>query len=130
MSFVPLGGEVRGALSSLPHMIISNLRVSNCLLLEGDDNDWAHPCKVVRNWTERCKYTVIKDSLAQAFGIEDCGPKFLVQAMTYLCRASSLKSMGFSWLNILFLMLVNETEYDIISSLSHLLFIPLYSTKT
>ncbi|GJR09381.1 hypothetical protein Tco_0792033 [Tanacetum coccineum] len=54
MSFVPLGGEVRGALSSLPHMIISNLRVFNCLLLEGDDNDWAHPCKVVRNWTERC----------------------------------------------------------------------------
>ncbi|GJV60505.1 hypothetical protein Tco_1466605 [Tanacetum coccineum] len=55
MSFVPLGGEVRGALSSLPHMIISKLRVSNCLLLEGDDNDWAHPCKVVRNWTEQIR---------------------------------------------------------------------------
>ncbi|GJX37034.1 histidine kinase-, DNA gyrase B-, and HSP90-like ATPase family protein [Tanacetum coccineum] len=148
MSFVPLEGEVHGALSSLPNMIISKLRVSNCLLIEGDDNEWVCPCKVVRNWTEQIrsllpdslirehldvgylsKYTVIKDSLARALGIEDCGPKFLVQAMTSLCQAGSLKSMGLSWLsswlNILFLMLVNETEYDIISSLSHLLFIPL-----
>ncbi|GJV65467.1 histidine kinase-, DNA gyrase B-, and HSP90-like ATPase family protein, partial [Tanacetum coccineum] len=148
MSFVPLGGEVRGALSFLPHMIISKLRVSNCLLLQGDDNEWVCPCKVVRNWTEQIrsllpdsligehldvgylsKYTVIKDSLAQALGIEECGPKFLVQAISSLCLAGSLKSMGLSWLsswlNILFLMVVNETEYDVINSLSHLLFIPL-----
>ncbi|GJT35798.1 histidine kinase-, DNA gyrase B-, and HSP90-like ATPase family protein [Tanacetum coccineum] len=113
-----------------------------------DDNEWVCPYKVVRNWTEQIrsllpdsligehldvgylsKYTVINDSLAQALGIEECGPKFLVQAISSLCRAGSLKSMGLSWLsswlNILFLMLVNETEYDVINSLSHLLFIPL-----
>ncbi|PWA85335.1 hypothetical protein CTI12_AA151420 [Artemisia annua] len=148
LSFAPLGGEVIGFFSCLPHMIISKLRVSDCLLLEGDDNEWVRPCKVVRNWTEQArsllpdslirehvdvgylnKDVVLSDSLAQALGIEECGPKFLVQVMISLCRADSLKSLGLSWLsswlNVLSLMLVDETEYDAISSLSQLPFIPL-----
>ncbi|GJX91657.1 histidine kinase-, DNA gyrase B-, and HSP90-like ATPase family protein [Tanacetum coccineum] len=148
LSFVSLGEEVYGFFSSLPHMIISKLRVSNCLLLEGGCHEWVRPCKVVRNWTEQIrsllpdslirehldvgylnKDVVLSDSLAQALGIEECGPKFLVQVMISLCRADSLKSLGLSWLsawlNVLLLMLVDETEYDVISSINQLPFIPL-----
>ncbi|GKE85575.1 hypothetical protein Tco_1559317, partial [Tanacetum coccineum] len=99
LSFVSLGKRVSRFFSSLPHKIISKLRVS-------------------------------KYSLAQALGIEECGPKFLVQVMISLCRADSLKSLGLSWLsswlNVLFLMLVDETEDDVISSLTQLPFIPLF----
>ncbi|PWA65089.1 histidine kinase-like ATPase, C-terminal domain-containing protein [Artemisia annua] len=103
LSFVPLGEEVCGVFSSLPRKIISKLCVSNCLLLEGGCNEWVRPCKVVRNWTEQIrsllpdslirehldvgylnKDVVLSDSLAQALGIEDCGPKFLVQVMISL----------------------------------------------
>ncbi|XP_076948185.1 protein NO VEIN-like [Bidens hawaiensis] len=148
MSFVPLGGEVHGFFSCLPRMIISKLRMSNCLLLEGDNNEWVPPCKVLRNWTEQTrsllpenlikehlgvgylnKDTVLTDSLSHALGIEECGPKVLIQVMTSLCRAGSLKSMGFNWLssclNALYLMLINETQSDYISSLAELPFIPL-----
>nr|GFD14301.1 histidine kinase-, DNA gyrase B-, and HSP90-like ATPase family protein [Tanacetum cinerariifolium] len=114
MSFVPLGGEVHGFFSCLPRIIISKLRMSNCLLLEGDNNEWVPPCKVLRNWTEQTrsilpdnlmkehlgigylnKDTVLTDSLARALGIEECGPKVLIQIMQSLCRSGSLKSMGF-----------------------------------
>ncbi|XP_071713992.1 protein NO VEIN-like [Rutidosis leptorrhynchoides] len=148
LSFVPLEDAVEGFFSCLTHMIISKLRVSNCLLLEGDDNEWVRPCKVVRNWTEETrsllpdslirehldvgylnKDTVLTDSLAQALSIQECGPEFLVRIMVSLCRAGSLKLMGLSWLsswlNLLFMMLVNQPEYDIICSLSQLPFIPL-----
>ncbi|XP_071715777.1 protein NO VEIN-like [Rutidosis leptorrhynchoides] len=148
LSFVPLEDDVHGFFSCLTHMIISKLRVSNCLLLEGDANEWVLPCKVVRNWTEETrsllpdslirdhldvgylnKDTDLTDSLAQALSIQECGPKFLVQIMASLCRAGSLKSMGLgwlsSWLNSLFLMLANQPEYDTICSLSQLQFIPL-----
>ncbi|GKC65599.1 histidine kinase-, DNA gyrase B-, and HSP90-like ATPase family protein, partial [Tanacetum coccineum] len=148
LSFVPFEEDVYGFFSSLPHMIISNLRVSDCLLLEGGCNEWVRPCKVVRNWTEQTrsllpdsmirehlgvgslnKDVVLSDSLAQALAIEECGPKFLVRVMISICWADSLKSLGLSWLsswlNALFFMLVDETEYDVISSLSQLPFIPL-----
>ncbi|KAI3716435.1 hypothetical protein L1987_67312 [Smallanthus sonchifolius] len=148
MSFVPLGGEVHGFFSCLPRMIISKLRMSNCLLLEGDNNEWVPPCKVLRNWTEQTrsllpdslikehfgvgylnKDTVLTDSLSHALGIEECGPRILIQIMTSLCQAGSLKSMGFnwlsSWLNVLYLMSVNGTQSDVISSLGELPFIPL-----
>ncbi|KVH90986.1 protein of unknown function DUF3883 [Cynara cardunculus var. scolymus] len=161
MSFVPLGGEVHGFFSCLPRMIISKLRISNCLLLEGDSNEWVPPCKVLRNWTEQIrsvlpdilmkehlgvgylnKDTIISDSLARALGIEECGPRILLQIITSLCRMGSLKSMGLSWLsswlNVLYLMLVNVSEHssidcgtqsDIISALSQLPFIPLMDGK-
>lgn len=152
MSFVPLGGEVHGFFSCLPRMIISKLRMFNCLLLEGDNNEWVPPCKALRNWTEQTrsllpdslikkylgvgylnKDTVLTDSLSRALGIEECGPKILIQIMTSLCQAGSLKSMGFnwlsSWLNVLYLMLVNETQSDVVSSLVGLPFIPLLDGK-
>ncbi|XP_035841835.1 protein NO VEIN isoform X2 [Helianthus annuus] len=152
MRFVPLVGEVHGFFSCLPRMIISKLRVSNCLLLEGDDNEWVPPCKVLRNWTEQTrsllpdslikehlgvgylnKDTVLSDSLSHALGIEECGPKILIQIMTSLCRAGSLKSMGFSWLsswlNVMYLMSANGTESDVISLLGEIPFIPLLDGK-
>ncbi|GKA47921.1 histidine kinase-, DNA gyrase B-, and HSP90-like ATPase family protein, partial [Tanacetum coccineum] len=148
MSFVPLEGEVHGFFSQLPHMIISKLCSSSCLLLQGEDNEWVTPSKVLRNWTEQTrsllpdrlirehldvgylhKDTLLSDSLARALGIEECGPKVLIQVIASLCQADSLRSMGLdwlsSWLNVLFLMLVNATEYDFISSLSELPIIPL-----
>ncbi|XP_071735691.1 protein NO VEIN-like [Rutidosis leptorrhynchoides] len=147
LSFVPLVGEVHGFFSSLPRMIISKLRTSNCLLLEGETNDWVPPCKVLRNWTQETrsllpdslikehlgvgylnKDTVLTDSLARALGIEECGPKILLQIMTSLCGNGLLKSMGLnwlsSWLKVMYLMLVNGTQADVISSLKQLPFIP------
>ncbi|GJZ41621.1 hypothetical protein Tco_0588507 [Tanacetum coccineum] len=75
------------------------------------------------------KDTLLTDSLAWALGIEECGPKVLVQELTSLCLSGSLRSMGLSWLsswlNNLFLMLVNGAHHDVLSSLSQLPFIPL-----
>lgn len=141
MSFVPLGGEVDGFFSQLPRKIISKLRNSKCLLLEGDNNEWVPSSNVLRNWTEETrsllpeslikellgvgigylnKDTVLTDSLAQALYIEECGPKFLIRIMSSLC-AGSLKSMGLSWisswLNVLFLMSRNGIQAEVISSL-------------
>ncbi|OMO71017.1 Leucine-rich repeat, typical subtype [Corchorus capsularis] len=119
MSFVPLVGEVHGFFSCLPRMIISKLRVSNCLILEGEKNHWVPPCKVLRGWTESaCKLLpeallyehlclgyldkdiVLSDALARALGILDYGPKVLVQIMSSLCqRENGIKSMGLAWLS-------------------------------
>nr|POE62218.1 hypothetical protein CFP56_39544 [Quercus suber] len=52
MSFV---GEVHGFFSSLPRLIISKLRVTNCLLLERGDDRRAPPCKVLRGWNEQAR---------------------------------------------------------------------------
>ncbi|KAL4591072.1 hypothetical protein LXL04_004020 [Taraxacum kok-saghyz] len=154
MSFVPLGGEVHGFFSCLPRMIISKLHTSNCLLLEGNNNnEWVPPCKVLRNWTEQIrdllpdslikehlgvgylnKDTVLSDSLARALGIEECGPKILVQVITSLCRTGELKSMGVnwlsSWLNVLYLMLINVSDHsDVVNTLVQLPFILLSDGK-
>ncbi|KAL3634393.1 hypothetical protein CASFOL_021447 [Castilleja foliolosa] len=118
MSFVPLVGEVHGFFSSLPRMIISKLRMSSCLILEGDEIEWVPPCKVLRNWTEQTrsllpdsllrqhlglgflnKDIVLSDSLAKTLGVEDYGPKTLLRVITSLCHSDNgLKSMGLSWL--------------------------------
>ncbi|KAM1049770.1 hypothetical protein ACFX11_031840 [Malus domestica] len=118
MSFVPLVGEVHGFFSSLPRLIISKLRMSNCLLLEGRNNEWVPPCKVLRGWNERAhsllpdsllcehlglgfldKNIVLSDQLASALGIAEYGPKVLLQVMVSLChKHNDLKSMGFGWL--------------------------------
>ncbi|CAI9290486.1 unnamed protein product [Lactuca saligna] len=156
MSFVPLGGEVHGFFSCLPRMIISKLLTSNCFLLEGDNKKWVPPCKVLRNWTDEVrellpdslikehlgvgylnKDTVLSDSLACALGIEECGPKILLQIMTSLCQKRSLKSKGInwlcSWLNVLYLMLVNvsvsDHSDDVINTLVQLPFILLSDGK-
>ncbi|XP_071721673.1 LOW QUALITY PROTEIN: protein NO VEIN-like [Rutidosis leptorrhynchoides] len=119
MSFVPLAGEVHGFFSCLPHTIISKLRMSNCLLLEGEHNQWVPPCKVLRGWTEQVrlllpdslllqhlglgfleKDIVLPDSLARALGIVQYGPKILIQFMGSLCSTQNgLKLMGMEWLS-------------------------------
>ncbi|KAK4489070.1 hypothetical protein RD792_004864 [Penstemon davidsonii] len=119
MSFIPLVGEVRGYFSTLPRMIMSKLRMSNCLILEGDEIEWVPPCKVLRNWTEQTrslipdsllhehlglgflnKDIVLSDSLARALGVEDYGPTILLKIFSSLSRSENgLKSMGLSWLS-------------------------------
>ncbi|KAK2644000.1 hypothetical protein Ddye_019195 [Dipteronia dyeriana] len=158
MSFVPLVGEVHGFFSCLPRMIISKLRMSNCLLLEGDYNHWVPPCKVLRGWNDEARNLlpnsllhdhlglgflnrdiVLSDPLARALGIEEFGPKVLLQIIASLCRTENgLKSMGLSWLsswlNALYTisfhspgqsLLHSGIETDIISKLRKISFIPL-----
>lgn len=158
MSFVPLVGEVHGFFSSLPRMIISKLRMSNCLLLEGDNNEWVPPCKVLRSWNEQarsllpdsllCKHLGLgfldknihlSDPLARALGIQEYGPKILLQIISSLCHTEDgLKSMGLawlsSWLNALYTMplhysgqssLNSNMESDLIYDLKKIPFIPL-----
>ncbi|TYK17415.1 DUF3883 domain-containing protein [Cucumis melo var. makuwa] len=158
MSYIPLIGEVHGFFSSLPRLIISKLRMSNCLLLEGKESEWAPPCKVLRGWNEQAltllpdnllrehlglgflhKDIILSDSLARALGIEEYGPKILVQFMSSLCQKyNSLKSMGLVWLgsclNVLHNMLLQssgqttlelERNADLIRSLQKVPLIPL-----
>ncbi|XVE81297.1 hypothetical protein DITRI_Ditri15bG0052600 [Diplodiscus trichospermus] len=119
MSFVPLVGEVHGFFSCLPRMIISKLRMSNCLILEGDKNQWVPPCKVIGGWTESArmlfpdsllhellglgyldKDIILSDRLARALGIQDYSPKVLVKIISSLCqRESGLKPMGLAWIS-------------------------------
>ncbi|KAJ8530755.1 hypothetical protein K7X08_023636 [Anisodus acutangulus] len=118
MSFVPLVGEVHGFFSSLPRMILSRLRMSNCMIIESVENEWVPPCKVLRNWTqEACnllpdsllrkhlgvgflhKDIVLPDLLARALGIEEYGLKVLFQVITSLCSSvDGVKYMGLGWL--------------------------------
>lgn len=158
MSYIPLIGEVHGFFSSLPRLIISKLRMSNCLLLEGKESEWVPPCKVLRGWNEEAlillpdnllrehlglgflnKDIILSNSLARALGIEEYGPKILVQFMSSLCQKhSSLKSMGLVWLgsclNVLHNMLLQspgqtsldlERNTDLIRSLQKVPLIPL-----
>ncbi|KAL9261443.1 NO VEIN-like protein [Drosera capensis] len=121
MSFVPLVGEVHGFFSCLPQMIISKLRLSNCLLLEGSKDEWVPPCKVIRGWNENArlllpdtlllkhlglgfldKDIILSDSLASSLGIVQYGPKLLVKLLISLSLAENgLKSMELSWLSSL-----------------------------
>lgn len=154
MSFVPFVGEVQGFFSSLPRLIISKLRMSNCLLLEADKIEWVPPCKVLRNWNEQArvllpnwllhkhlglgflkKDIILSDSLARALGIEEYGPKTVFHVMSSLSRSKNgLKDMGLgwlsSWINEVYLMSLNSgTESDLILSLRKVPFIPLSDGK-
>uniref|UniRef100_A0A0V0IZL0 Putative ovule protein n=1 Tax=Solanum chacoense TaxID=4108 RepID=A0A0V0IZL0_SOLCH len=119
MSFVPLVGEGHGFFSSLPQMILSRLRMSNCLIVEGAGTEWIAPCKVLRNWTEESrkllpdsllrkhlgvgfmhKDIILPDLLARALGVEEYGLKVLFQVITSLCSSKDgLRSMGLGWLS-------------------------------
>ncbi|KAL7177232.1 hypothetical protein ACSBR2_030551 [Camellia fascicularis] len=158
MSFVPLLGEVHGFFSSLPRLIISKLRISKCLLMEGDNKEWVLPCKVIRCWNEQAqsllpdsllhdhlglgfldKNIELSDSLARDLGIEEYGPKVLLQIIISLClKENGLKSMGLvwlsSWLNALYTMMFSSsgqisqdsgTVSDVINNLKKIPFIPL-----
>lgn len=158
MSFVPLVGEVHGFFSVLPRLIISKLRMSNCLLWEGCNNEWVPPCKVLRGWNEQARYIlpdellrehlglgfldkhiVLSDALAMALGVEEYGPKVLLQVMSSLCHTENgFKSMGMDWLSscliALYSMLVHSSgktafdtgvELDFIKNLRRIPCIPL-----
>lgn len=119
MNFVPLLGDVHGFFSSLPRMIISKLRVSNCLILEGDKDVWVPPCKVLRSWNQQDrallpdsllrehlglgfldKDIILSDSLARSLGVEDFGPKVLLRFLSSLCCSKNgIKSMSLIWLS-------------------------------
>ncbi|PHT39358.1 hypothetical protein CQW23_22931 [Capsicum baccatum] len=118
MSFVPLVGEIHGFFSGLPRMILSKLRMSNCLIIESTEIEWVLPCKTLRNWTQEArnllpdsflhkhlgvgflhKDIVLPDLLARALGIEEYGLKVLFQVITSLCSSvEGLKSMSLGWL--------------------------------
>ncbi|XP_054822554.1 protein NO VEIN [Prosopis cineraria] len=118
MSFVPLVGEVHGFFFSLPRLIINNLRMANCLLVDSSKNQWAPPCKVLRGWTEQVRSILtddllyehiglrfldkdveLSDALSKALGIREFGVNILVEVMSKICsRSSGMISMGMSWL--------------------------------
>nr|XP_019705685.1 uncharacterized protein LOC105044003 isoform X2 [Elaeis guineensis] len=119
MSFIPLVGEVHGFFSHLPHMIISKLRMSNCLLLDGPELKWVLPCRVLRGWNEQArmllsddllhkhlglgymnKDIVLSDALSKALGVLDYGPKILTEIISSICRTGDeIKSLGLEWLS-------------------------------
>jgi hypothetical protein len=119
MSFVPLVGEVHGFFSCLPRLIISKLRMSNCLLLEGGSDKCVPPCKVLRGWNEQARTLLpggllsehlglgfldrnikMSDSLARALGLEEYGPTILLKFISCLSHMENgIKSMGLSWLS-------------------------------
>ncbi|KAI3980366.1 hypothetical protein MKX01_003905 [Papaver californicum] len=157
MSYVPLVGEVHGSLSHLPLIIMSKLRASNCMLLEGhSEKEWVPPCKALRGWDEQArnllpdrllrqhlglgyldKDVVLSDSLANALGIQEYGPKILVDVMSSVCQQAeygAMKSMGLEWfsscLSSLYSMLVISSTVrvefsDIFKRLTRIPFIPL-----
>lgn len=154
MSFVPFVGEVQGFFSALPRLIISKLRMSNCVLVEADNIEWVPPCKVLRNWNEQVrvllpnwllhkhlglgflkKDIILSDSLARALGIEEYGPRTLFHVVSSLSQSKNgLKEMGLGWLstwiNEAHLMSLNfGTESDLILSLRKVPFIPLSDGK-
>ncbi|XP_029119151.1 protein NO VEIN isoform X2 [Elaeis guineensis] len=118
MSFVPLVGEVHGFFSRLPRMIISKLRMSNCLLLDGPTLEWVHPHMVLRGWDDQVhtllpegllqqhlglgylnKDIILSDSLARALGIQEYGPELLIQILSSICHEQDgIRSMGLDWL--------------------------------
>ncbi|GFY93074.1 histidine kinase-, DNA gyrase B-, and HSP90-like ATPase family protein [Actinidia rufa] len=145
MSFVPLAGEVHGFFSNLPRLIVSKLRISKCLLMEGDNKEWVLPCKVIRCWNEQAqslfpdsllhehlglgfldKDIVLSDSLARDLGIEEYGPKILLRIISSLCHSENgIKSMGLiwlsSWLNALYTMVFNSSGQISLDSASDII---------
>ncbi|PKA63942.1 hypothetical protein AXF42_Ash004952 [Apostasia shenzhenica] len=118
MSFVPLTGEVHGFFSSLPHMILSKLRLSNCLLSEGSLMEWVPPCKVLRSWSEPLRIFLtdnllqhhlglhylnkdisLPDSLARALGVQEYGPKILIGLLSSVCQGNGIEELGLDWLS-------------------------------
>lgn len=119
LSFVPLVGEVHGFFSYLPQMIVSKLRSSSCLLLEGNGMEWVPPCKVLRGWDEKARKLLsdsllqrhlglgfldrnitLSDSLAKTLGIREYGPKVLIDILSSICDdRNGIQQLGFGWLS-------------------------------
>ncbi|XP_040378026.1 protein NO VEIN isoform X2 [Oryza brachyantha] len=118
MSFVPLVGEVHGFFCQLPHLILSKLRLTRCLVLEGSSLQWVYPCNTLRGWDEQTrilfsdsllqehlglgylsKDIIISDTLSRALGIHDYGPKVLIDIMSSICGVDGcIESLGLEWL--------------------------------
>ncbi|XP_077234844.1 histidine kinase-, DNA gyrase B-, and HSP90-like ATPase family protein [Tasmannia lanceolata] len=127
MSFVPLVGEVHGFFAHIPRMIISKLRMANCLLLEGHNMEWVPPCRVLRGWDEKAhsllpesllhqhlglgylnKDIVLSDPLAMALGVRDYGPEILTEIIESICHTDNgIKSLGLDWLSSWIIALYN-----------------------
>ncbi|CAL4936546.1 unnamed protein product [Urochloa decumbens] len=118
LSFIPLAGEVHGFFSHLPHLILSKLRLTRCMLLDGSTLQWVFPCNTLRGWDEQTKMLlsdgllhehlglgylskdiVISDNLSRALGIHDYGPNILIDAISSICRTEGcIESLGLEWL--------------------------------
>lgn len=152
MSFVPLVGEVHGFFTSLPHMILSRLRVSDCLLLEGSDHEWILPCRALRGWDNNVRpfisdsllkkhvdlgylnrNIVLSDTLAKELVVQEYGPNLLVQILESVCGESdNINVLGMEWLCLwlnLFYKTLNtqssKNELDLLSRLRKIRFVPL-----
>ncbi|KAL6636733.1 hypothetical protein ACP70R_024305 [Stipagrostis hirtigluma subsp. patula] len=118
LSFIPLVGEVHGFFSQLPQLILSKLRLSRCMLLDGFSLQWVYPCNTLRGWDNQTKMLfsdgllrehlglgylskdiVISDKLSRALGIHDYGPNILIDAISSICRTDGcIESLGLEWL--------------------------------
>uniref|UniRef100_A0A804M5T2 Protein NO VEIN C-terminal domain-containing protein n=1 Tax=Zea mays TaxID=4577 RepID=A0A804M5T2_MAIZE len=118
LSFIPLAGEVHGFFSQLPHLILSKLRLTRCMFLDGSTVQWVYPCNTLRGWDEQTKMLfsegllhehlglgylskniVISDKLSRALGIHDYGPNILLDAISSICRIDGcIESLGLEWL--------------------------------
>ncbi|KAJ1690756.1 hypothetical protein LUZ63_014911 [Rhynchospora breviuscula] len=152
MAFVPLVGEVHGFFTSLPHMILSRLRVSDCLLLEGSVHEWIQPCRALRGWDNNARSfisdgllrkhvglsylnrdIVLSAFLAKELAVQEYNPNLLVQILESVCGESdnidvlSVEWLSL-WLNSFYMTLAtqsNENELDLLSRLRKVPFIPL-----
>ncbi|XP_062212736.1 protein NO VEIN isoform X2 [Phragmites australis] len=118
LSFIPLVGEVHGFFSQLPHLILSKLRQTRCLFLDGSSLQWVYPCNTLRGWDEQTKMLLsdgllhehlglgylskdilISDKLSRALGIYDYGPNILMDTISSICRTDGcIESLGLEWL--------------------------------
>ncbi|BFI30056.1 hypothetical protein AXG93_2528s1220 [Marchantia polymorpha subsp. ruderalis] len=115
MSFVPMEGEVLGFFSPLPRMIMSRLRATACLPVEG--GGWALPCVLLRGWSIQIRHllpdaflkehlglcyldneVVLSDILASKLGVQPFGAGTLIAVMRSLChKKGALLSLGLNW---------------------------------
>eukprot|EP01018_Ginkgo_biloba_P025050 Gb_08163 [translate_table: standard] len=118
MSFVPLVGEVLGFFSPLPRMIISRLRASQCLPLDGKDKQWVLPCMALRGWSDQIRMLLpddllnnhlglgylhrdvaLSDPLATVLGVHTFGAGTLIEIMKSICkRRDAIKNLGLEWI--------------------------------
>lgn len=118
LSFIPLAGEVHGFFSHLPHLILSKLRLTRCMFLDGSTLKWVFPCNTLRGWDEQTKMLlsdglvqehlglgylskdiVISDNLSRALGIHDYGPNILIDTISSICQTDGcIESLGLEWL--------------------------------
>ncbi|KAM0850294.1 hypothetical protein ACQ4PT_053148 [Festuca glaucescens] len=118
MSFVPLAGEVHGFFCKLPHLILSKLCLTRCMVLEGSNSQWVYPCNTLRGWDEQTKVLfsddllqqhlglgylskdiIIPDALSRALGIHDYGANLFIDMVSSICRTEGcIESLGMEWL--------------------------------